>query len=145
LSASSGSNGPCFHPTFFARIRVALWFADAPSSDQRNELEGRLSAATGPFWGGLWIAAAQTSNADRALLESLWEEGAPHAASVSIRINERHRSLSVWLRPLPGPPWPTDPEADAGRSANPLVLRLQRRRRSQHGTGDFRRAARACW
>ncbi len=101
-------------PDIFARIRVALWFADAPSSDQRNELEGRLSAATGPFWGGLWIAAAQTSNADRALLESLWEEGAPHAVSVSIRINERHRSLSVWLRPLPGPPWPTDPEADAG-------------------------------
>jgi hypothetical protein len=101
-------------PDIFARIRVALWFADAPSPDQRKELEGRLGAATGPFWGGLWIAAAQTSNADRALLESLWEEGAPHAASVSIRINERHRSLSVWLRPLPGPPWPTDPEADAG-------------------------------
>jgi hypothetical protein len=92
-------------PDIFARIRVALWYAPAVSAAEQAEIEARLSAAAGPFWGGLWAAAKLTGPADRDLLNALWEEGAPRNAADRIRINERSRGLSVWLRYPLDPPW----------------------------------------
>jgi len=106
-------------PDIFARIRVALWMAADPSPEQRAELERTLQVASGPFWGGLWLVTAKTPDAERELLEELWDEGAPCAEQANIRINERHRSLSVWLRPLPGPPWSADPRL--AKSGPPIV------------------------
>ena len=55
-------------PDIFARIRVALWMAAAPSPEQRAELERTLQVASSPFWGGLWLVTAKTPDAVRELL-----------------------------------------------------------------------------
>ncbi len=107
-------------PDIFARIRVALWMPADQSPEQQAALEEMLAGRTGPFWGGLWLVTDETPAAERELLEALWAEGAPDAERPTIiRINERHRSLSVWLRPLPGPPWPADPRL--AESGPPIV------------------------
>ena len=106
-------------PDIFARIRVALWMPADRSPGQQATLEEMLADRTGPFWGGLWLVTDETPDAERELLESLWAEGVPDAEHPTVRINERHRSLSVWLRPLPGPPWPADPRL--AKSGPPIV------------------------
>lgn len=104
-----------FTPDIFARIRVILWYAqDAPSPEQTQALQARFASAAGPFWGQLWIASPQASSADLEMFDSLWEEATPFDATDRIRINERHRSLSVWLRQPPDQPWPADRPPAAG-------------------------------
>jgi cellulose biosynthesis protein BcsQ len=99
-------------PDIFARIRVALWVSGEFTATQQNALAADLAQAAGPFWGGLWVNSIETSNADRAVFDELWEEGARH--SDKIRVNERHRSLSVWLRHPLAPPWSADAEPPEG-------------------------------
>ncbi len=104
-----------FSPDIFARIRVVLWYA--PSAEPSSDIEGRLAAAAGPFWGGLWVAANGETTADRQMLDALWEEGVSYDADNTIRVNERHRSLSVWLKHPPTPPW----EVDRTAASPPIV------------------------
>ncbi len=103
-------------PDIFARIRAALWVSGEWTAEQQDALAADLAQAAGPFWGGLWMNATKTSSADRAVFDELWEEGARH--SDKIRINERHRSLSVWLRRPLTPPWSADVEPPEG---SPIV------------------------
>lgn len=104
-----------FSPDIFARIRVILWYEqDAPSAAQQAELENQFVAAAGPFWGGLWVSDSTTSTADQEMLHTLWDGGIPHDTTDKIRINERHRSLSVWLTHPLTPPWSADPESPQG-------------------------------
>lgn len=99
-------------PDIFARVRVVLWVAAGFSTEQRAAIATDLEQNAGPFWGGLWVASDETAAGDHKMMDELWAEGASH--STKIRLNERHRSLSVWLRHPLEPPWSADPETPAG-------------------------------
>ncbi len=99
-------------PDIFARVRVALWVSSEWTAEQQDALAADLAQAAGPFWGGLWVRSGAMSDADRAVFDELWEEGARH--SDKIRVNERHRSLSVWLRHPLTPPWSADADPPEG-------------------------------
>ena len=104
-------------PDIFARIRVALWVSDELTAEQTDSLTTNLEQAAGPFWGGLWTASPKTSDTDRKLLEHMWDEGTVY--SDKIRINERHRSMSVWLKHPLEPPWSAD--AESAQAGPPIV------------------------
>jgi len=95
-----------FSPDIFARIRVVIWVSGTWTAAPQDALAADLARDAGAFWGGLWVNSIETSNADHAVFDELWKEGALH--NDKIRVNERHRSLSVWLEHPPSPPWSAD-------------------------------------
>lgn len=94
-----------FMPDIFARIRVIMWFSKDTPTGIPSVIETKLQDAVGSFFGGLWTAPGQ-SPTDNKMLEATWEESTE--LSAGLRLNERHRSLSVWLHLPPQPPWETD-------------------------------------
>ncbi|RME74049.1 MAG: hypothetical protein D6784_10810 [Chloroflexi bacterium] len=111
LTSNSGITRSLLSPDIFARIRVAVWSQLELSNVKINNLEMQFTAACGPFWGGLWVIGPGTAPADSEIAEQLWQEGVPLNPDDTIRINERYRNLTVWLKHPLRPPWEADMEA----------------------------------
>jgi hypothetical protein len=101
-------------PDIFGYIRVALW-REQLVPDEATALEENLKRACEPFHGNLWLVTNESTDADRALFEEMWEEGKPCDETAGLRVNDRHRWLSAWLGYGPdlSQPWAVDRAAGA--------------------------------
>jgi hypothetical protein len=99
-------------PDLYARIRVIVWPLDKVqvTDEVHKQVAERLAAAAGLFWSGdVWLAPGET-RADREMFEGTWEEST--SVTPEIHLDERYRSMGVWLRLPLEPPWQTDDSAE---------------------------------
>ena len=90
----------------FGQFRLVLWREGDRGQLADDELDADLKSAAGPYWTSeFWRVSEKTPAADREVYERAWREARPFEGSERLRIADRYRTRSGWMRELAEPPW----------------------------------------
>jgi cellulose biosynthesis protein BcsQ len=93
----------------FGQLRLVLWSGGTPGQPPEDELESELKRLAAPYWTSEFWVASEGTGADEAVYNRAWEEARPVEGSDRLRIADRYRNRSAWMRELTEAPWqPSD-------------------------------------
>lgn len=99
----------------FGRIRVLAWSPQDREEEHHRRISEVLETAAGPFWTREIWQGARAQEADRLVYDRAWEEG--HPVTDRLRLADRVRNRTAWLRPVGEAPW-----SAVGEAPGPPIL-----------------------
>jgi hypothetical protein len=104
----------------YGKLRLVMWPEDA-LENSIEVIKAKLEDIAKGIWtNDIWVVNPNTSNADKLVYNSTWEESVPHPAENRLRIMDRYRSRSAWFNPLLSPPWKAPDKQDIRRP--PIIV-----------------------